>query len=82
MKRPSLTAQTALAMLIGAALGWVARSLPEGSALAIALQLLGAGFVQLLKLLVPPLVFASIVMSVAGLRDPAGRGRLVAQTLL
>ena len=82
MTRPSLTLQIALAMLLGAAAGWLARSLPAGSGLETALQLIGSSFVQLLKVLVPPLVFASIVSSVAGLRDLAGRGRLVTQTLI
>jgi Na+/H+-dicarboxylate symporter len=82
MKRPSLTVQIALAMLIGAALGWIARSLPDANLLTNGLQIVGASFVQLLKLLVPPLVFASIVSSIAGLRDLTGRGRLVGTTLL
>lgn len=82
MARPSLTLQIALAMVLGAAMGWLTRSLPALGGLEPALQLIGSSFVQLLKVLVPPLVFASIVASVAGLRDLADGGRLVARTFI
>lgn len=82
MLRRSPNLQIALAILLGAAAGWAARGLPDGNAIATALQLLGSTFVQLLKVLVPPLVFASIVVSVAGLKELSNASRLAGQTLL
>ena len=76
-----------LAMAIGLALGLVARSIgpvaadtPNG--LAQALDLVGSIFVQLLKALVPPLVFTAIVASIANLAALSNAARLVWQTLL
>jgi Na+/H+-dicarboxylate symporter len=69
-------------MAIGLALGLVARGLGEGSGLGVALQTIGQIFVQLLKVLVPPLVFTAIVASIAALRELADAARLVWRTLL
>jgi Na+/H+-dicarboxylate symporter len=71
-------------MVAGILLGLAARSLPGGEAnwLAQALHTIGQSFVQLLKALVPPLVFTAIVGSIAALRDLNNAARLVAQTLL
>ena len=71
-------------MVAGVVLGLVARGLPggEASGLGQALHTVGQRFVQLLKALVPPLVFTAIVGSVAALRTLDNAARLVAQTLL
>ena len=69
-------------MLLGLVAGLAARALPESGALVTALDLLGASFVQLLKVLVPPLVFASIVASIGNLGALDNAGRLVTRTLL
>lgn len=69
-------------MAAGAAAGLLARALPQGPELTLALQLIGDSFVQLLKLIVPPLVFSAVVTSIAGLRDFDGGPRLVARTFL
>lgn len=70
-------------MVIGLALGFAARAVGDpGSALAEALHVIGQIFVQLLKALVPPLVFTAIVSSIAALRDLENAAKLVWQTLL
>ena len=79
---PSFGVQVLIGLALGVALGFWARSLGEASALAEALQTIGAIFVQLLRALVPPLVFTAIVASIAALKDLANAARLVAQTLL
>lgn len=79
---PSFGAQVLIGLALGVALGFWARNLGEASALAEGLQTIGSIFVQLLRALVPPLVFAAIVASIAALKDLQNAARLVAQTLL
>ncbi|KRB79792.1 sodium:proton antiporter [Sphingomonas sp. Root710] len=78
--------QVLAGMAIGLVLGLLARSIgPAGDApngLAQTLDLIGSIFVQLLKALVPPLIFAAIVTSIVNLRDLTNAARLVGQTLL
>jgi Na+/H+-dicarboxylate symporter len=75
--------QVAIGMAAGLALGFVARATGGADgALAQLLATVGQIFVQLLKALVPALVFSAIVGSVAALRDLQNAARLVAQTLL
>ena len=75
------------AMVIGLLLGLIARQLgvaegAPGYALAEALRILGSSFVQLLKVLVPPLVFTAIVASIANLSQLQNAAGLVWRTLL
>ena len=79
--------QVLAAMVVGVALGLVARQLgpaegEAGFALAETLRILGSSFVQLLKALVPPLVFTAIVASIANLAELQNAARLVWRTLL
>ena len=77
--------QVILGMAAGIALGFVARSLGDGGtpgALGETLRIVGEMFVQLLKVLVPPLVFTAIVASIAALRTLDNAARLVTGTLL
>lgn len=79
--------QVLAAMVAGLALGLLARNLgPDqgeaGFALAETLRLMGSIFVQLLKALVPPLVFTAIVASIANLRELQNAAGLVWRTLL
>ncbi|MFV0622439.1 dicarboxylate/amino acid:cation symporter [Sphingomonas sp. ac-8] len=80
---PSFGVQVLVGMIVGVLLGLVARTLPGGEAnwLAQALHTIGQSFVQLLKALVPPLVFTAIVGSIAALRELRNAARLVADTL-
>ncbi|GMA41522.1 sodium:proton antiporter [Mobilicoccus caccae] len=73
--------QILLALVLGIALGWLARAYQLGW-LEAGLDAVGSLFVQLLKLAVPPLVFAAIVVSIANLRHVSNAARLVGQTLL
>ena len=79
--------QVLCGMVVGLLLGLLAREIGPAAAgapnaLARTLELVGSLFVQLLKALVPPLVFAAIVTSIINLRDLANAARLVGQTLL
>jgi Na+/H+-dicarboxylate symporter len=78
--------QVLAGMAIGLMLGLLARSIgPAGddpNGLTQTLDLIGTLFVQLLKALVPPLIFAAIVTSIINLRDLNNAARLVGQTLL
>ena len=79
--------QVLVGMVAGLALGVVARQIgagPDGDLnwLATTLQTVGSIFVSLLKAIVPPLVFAAIVASIANLRALDNGARLAWQTLL
>jgi Na+/H+-dicarboxylate symporter len=78
--------QVLAAMILGLGLGLLARNLgtEEGQAghgLSEALRLAGSIFVQLLRVLVPPLVFTAIVASIANLRELQNAAALVWRTL-
>jgi Na+/H+-dicarboxylate symporter len=79
--------QVLAGMVVGLVLGLAARALgplPGGdpNALAEALDTIGTIFVQLLRALVAPLIFAAIVTSIVNLRNLNNAARLVSQTLL
>jgi Na+/H+-dicarboxylate symporter len=79
--------QVLIAMVIGLALGLVARNIgPDASGspnwLSVTLQTVGTIFVQLLRALVPPLIFTAIVASIANLKNLNNAAKLVWQTLL
>lgn len=78
--------QVLAAMAIGLGLGLLARNLgPDegqaGYALAETLHQVGSIFVQLLRVLVPPLVFTAIVASIANIAQLQNAARLVWRTL-
>jgi len=83
---PSFGVQVLAGMALGLLLGLAARGLgPDqvvGTALGEGLQTVGQVFVQLLKALVPPLVFTAIVASIAALRDLDNAARLAWRTLV
>ncbi|MEV0616073.1 dicarboxylate/amino acid:cation symporter [Nonomuraea sp. NPDC050404] len=81
MKRFSFSLQLLLGLVAGVALGFVAR-IWDVTWLTETLTQVGAIFVQLLKLAVPPLVFTAILVSVANLRNVNGAARLASKTLL
>ncbi len=79
--------QVLVGMLAGLGLGLLARRLgveegQAGHALAEVLHQVGSIFIQLLRVLVPPLVFTAIVASIANLRELQNAARLVWKTLL
>jgi Na+/H+-dicarboxylate symporter len=78
--------QVLAAMVVGLGLGLLARNLgpaegQAGYALAEALHQVGSIFVQLLRVLVPPLVFTAIVASIANIAQLQNAARLVWRTL-
>ncbi len=79
--------QVLVGMVVGLLLGLLARQMgsdPDGSLnwLATAMATTGSIFVSLLTTVVPPLVFAAIVASIANLRALDNAARLAGQTLL
>ena len=81
LKRVPFGAQILLGLVVGVALGLVARQYDVGW-LTEALTRIGALFVQLLKLAVPPLIFTAILVSIASLRAVTNAARLAGRTLL
>ncbi|EOM77320.1 dicarboxylate/amino acid:cation symporter [Rhodococcus rhodnii] len=79
--------QILLGLIVGIALGLVARALPDAADgsdnwLIGTLGTLGSSYVKLLTVAVVPLVFTAIVSSIANLREVANAARLAVQTLL
>jgi proton glutamate symport protein len=85
VKRPSLTQWIFVAMVLGAALGWVfpeARRDVYGFA-ATDLRVLATIFLRLIKALVVPLVFSTVVVGIAGAGEElAAVGRLAWRAIL
>ena len=75
-------AQVIYGLIIGLILGFIARGTGEGSGLRAVLDSVGGAYVQLLKLMVPPLVVTAVITSVANLRKVANAARLAVSTLL
>ncbi|WP_080792658.1 dicarboxylate/amino acid:cation symporter [Corynebacterium pacaense] len=75
-------AQVIAGLLIGLVLGFIARGLGESNWLGGLLSGVGSAYVSLLKVMVPPLVFAAVVTSVAKLRQVANAARLAVSTLV
>ena len=84
--RAPFGAQILAGLVVGVALGVLARSLggtPEDpNALTTVLDTVGSTFVQLLRVVVPPLVVTAIIVSIANLREVTNAARLAGQTLL
>jgi Na+/H+-dicarboxylate symporter len=83
--KPSFGAQVLIGMVAGLAVGLLARWLGTagpGPTIGETAHTIGQIFVQLLKALVPPLVFTAIVASVAALRTLENAAALVTRTLL
>lgn len=83
-------AQVIAGLIIGLILGFIARSIgadtpdADGEAhnwLASLLDGVGSAYVQLLKVMIPPLVVTAVITSVANLRKVANAARLAASTL-
>ncbi|PWD52474.1 sodium:proton antiporter [Serinibacter arcticus] len=87
LRFPSFGAQIVIALVLGVALGFVARQMGPVDAdapnwLTDVLATIGSSFVGLLRAIVPPLVFLAIVASIANLRQVKNAARLAGQTLL
>ena len=80
-KKLSLTSKIFIAMGMGLAVGILVRSLPAGSVkdtiiIGGVFKVLGQGFISAIKMLVVPLVFASITCGVASLSNIKSLGRI------
>ena len=81
-------AQVIAGLIIGIILGLIARnfnaSQPEDSThwLGAILSWIGSTYVALLRLMIPPLIFAAVVTSIAHLRKVRNAARLAGSTLL
>ena len=87
LRRVPFAAQVLLALVLGVALGLVARDMgPVGDGtpnwLTSTLQTVGSTFVTLLKVLVPPLIVTAVIVSIANLKQVSNAARLAGQTLL
>jgi Na+/H+-dicarboxylate symporter len=86
MRLPSLNSQILLAAVIGLSAGWALSLLPEGNAgkgaVLYGANLIGGVFIDLLKMILIPLVFTSIVVGVANLRAHAEMHKVWQTTLL
>ncbi|MFC5721948.1 dicarboxylate/amino acid:cation symporter [Streptomyces gamaensis] len=74
-------AQILLGLVLGALLGWAARS-GDIHWLQVTLEKIGSLFVQLLMVVVAPLVFFAILVSITNLRNVSNAARLATRTLL
>jgi aerobic C4-dicarboxylate transport protein len=73
---PSLYAQVLVAIVLAVLLGWAR------PAWGIAMQPLGDGFVRLIKMLIAPVVFTTLVLGIAGMKDLKAVGRTGAKALI
>ena len=69
----SLYAQVIIAILIGIALGFFY------PAFAVKLKPLGDGFIKLVKMMIAPVVFCTIVNGIAGMQNIKKVGRVVSR---
>lgn len=74
-------AQVIAGLIIGLVLGFVAR-MDGFDWLATAMTGIGDTYIQLLKVMIPPLVFTAVVTSVANLRKVTNAARLAISTLV
>ena len=77
-KRPfytNLYVQVLIAIAIGVVLGIVA---PDKAA---AMRPLGDGFIKLVKMIITPVIFLTVVTGIAGMRDLGAFGRIAAKAL-
>jgi Na+/H+-dicarboxylate symporter len=87
LRRVPFAAQVLLALVLGVALGLLARDMgpvADGTPnwLTSTLQTVGGTFVTLLKVLVPPLIVTAVIVSIANLKQVSNAARLAGQTLL
>lgn len=86
-KKVGLTTKIFIALAIGAVFGFLIKLLPNGFIkdtifLNGIIKILGKGFISAIKMLVVPLVFASITCGVASLSNIKSLGRIGGRTLI
>ena len=75
-RAPSLYVQVLVAIALGVLVGWVR---PEWGG---ALKPLGDGFVKLIKMLIAPIVFTTVTVGIAGMKDLKKAGRVGGKAVL
>jgi aerobic C4-dicarboxylate transport protein len=75
-KRDTLYIQVLIAIVLGALVGYLRPSW------GVALQPLGDGFIKLIKMLIAPLIFATVVAGIAGMGDLKRIGRVGLKSLV
>lgn len=75
-KRDTLYLQVLAAIVLGALLGWIR---PDWG---VAMQPLGTGFIKLIKVLIAPVIFTTVVAGIAGMGDLKRMGRVGAKALI
>jgi aerobic C4-dicarboxylate transport protein len=73
---PSLYVQVLVAIALGVLVGWLR---PE---LGISMKPLGDGFVKLIKMLIGPIVFTTVAVGIAGMKDLKKAGRVGGKAVL
>jgi aerobic C4-dicarboxylate transport protein len=73
---PGLYAQVLIAIALGVVVGWAR------PAWGVALHPLGDGFVKLIKMLIAPIVFTTVVVGIAGMGDLKKVGRVGAKAVV
>ena len=73
---PSLYVQVLIAIVLGVLLGWLR---PQ---LAVQMKPFGDGFVKLIKMLIAPIVFTTVVVGIASMRDVKKVGRVGGKAIL
>src|SRR4051812_31236637 len=71
----SLYIQVLVAVTLGVLVGWL---WPSTGA---ALKPLGDGFIKLVKMIITPVIFLTVVTGIAGMRDLGAFGRIAAKAL-
>ena len=74
--------QVIVAILLGVALGYACPSAPGAPGLAEKMKPLGDGFINLIKMMIAPIIFCTIVTGVAGMNSMKQVGRVGAKAIL
>jgi aerobic C4-dicarboxylate transport protein len=72
----TLYVQVIVAILIGGMIGWL------NPTLGVALQPLGDGFIKLIKMMIAPIIFCTVVSGIAGVSDVKKVGRVGGKALI
>ena len=71
----SLYFQVLIAVALGVLVGWLWPSA------GVSLKILGDGFIKLVKMIITPVIFLTVVTGIAGMRDLGAFGRIAAKAL-
>ena len=75
-KRDTLYLQVLAAIVLGALMGWLKPTW------GVAVQPLGDGFIKLIKMLIAPIIFTTVVAGIAGMGDLKRLGRVGVKSLI